>query len=137
MSVKKVVISYEEYGEMANYITKMLKSFKSFSYIVGIPRGGLPLAVHLSHNLGIPLLDYNELSTVTSGNIMVVDDILDTGVTMEEALKVASHLNPFIVVLHWKPQSTITPDIFAKHTTDWVTYPWERKDEVPNRPGYI
>ena len=133
--VKKVFITYEEFSKMADYLFRLLRGIKSFDYIVGIPRGGLPLAVHLSHNLNIPMVNFN-LPIREDAKIILVDDVLDTGKTMEETLEKYSHLNPYIVVLHWKPCSTVIPDAFVKHTTEWIVYPWERKDEKPNREMY-
>ena len=51
---------------------------KKFEGVYGIPRGGLCLAVALSHSLGLPLLDKPK------NNSLIVDDVYDTGCTLEK-----------------------------------------------------
>ena len=53
---------------------------KKFKSIFGIPRGGLVLAVKLSHLLDIPLVLNREDIT---GHTLIVDDIADSGGTLE------------------------------------------------------
>ena len=45
---------------------------RSFKGVFGIPRGGLCLAVGLSHSLGIPLL------TTPDNQCLIVDDVFET-----------------------------------------------------------
>ena len=52
------------------------------TFIFGIPRGGLVLAVRLSHLLDIPLLIKDPLSNEAIGNVLIVDDISDSGRTL-------------------------------------------------------
>jgi len=87
--------------------------------VTGIARGGLIPAVLLSHKLGLPYTD------VISPNTLVVDDICDSGVTLEKAPGV------YTAVLHYKPHtSCFQPSIWSEiHKGDeWVIYPWERED---------
>jgi hypoxanthine phosphoribosyltransferase len=62
-------------------------------------------------------------------NVMVVDDVADTG----ESLKVAvEHLEACgakairTATLYYKPQSCFKPDFFIVQTEQWVVFPWER-----------
>ena len=57
---------------------------KKFEGVYGFPRGGLCLAVALSHSLGIPLLDEPK------NNSLIVDDIYDTGYTLEKVKHIKS-----------------------------------------------
>ena len=50
--------------------------FKEFSGIYGVPRGGLCLAVSLSHKLNI------ELISEPLKNSLIVDDVYETGLTL-------------------------------------------------------
>ena len=53
--------------------------------VYGLPRGGLPIAVSLSHKLDLPLLmNYYDRKIVTDKKILVVDDIADTGHTLKD-----------------------------------------------------
>ena len=110
-----------------------------YKMIVGIPRGGMIIAVWLSHQLNIQLIDgFNSLydwycDIHNPERILIVDDIVDTGKTLQELKD-----NGIIcdtAALHYKPRSIIKPTYFSKEVENdlWVSYPWERDDEVPNR----
>ena len=90
--------------------------------VTGIARGGLIPAVLLSHKLGLPYTD------VISPNTLVVDDICDSGVTLEKAPGV------YTAVLHYKPHtSCFQPTMWAdiNEGDEWLIYPWETKDSDP------
>ena len=70
-------LSWIEFDECINSIYKQCKN-KNFEGVYGFPRGGLCLAVALSHSLGLPLL--NE----PKNNSLIIDDIYDTGYTLEK-----------------------------------------------------
>lgn len=99
--------------------------------IVGVPRGGLPLAIWLSHRTGIPFSPMNPLHGLPERGrgFIVVDDIVDSGNTASHA----SDVNPDAVFL-----AMITPggEMFSKfgvscsgaitHARDtWFVFPWE------------
>ena len=67
-------------------MSEFVKDYKEKGYkvdaVYGPPRGGLPIAVTLSHRLNIPLIkDYWE--TEKLDRVLIVDDIADTGKTLE------------------------------------------------------
>ncbi len=99
-------------------IKKFARRKGGFDGIHGIPRGGLPIAVKLSHELNLPIL----IGGVTK-NTLVVDDVSDTG----------SMLAPFkdreaiIVTIFYKPWSKVVPDIWLRKTEDHIVFPWEKK----------
>lgn len=83
--------------------------------IYGIPRGGLVVAVALSHQLNLPLSDSVGLNT------LVVDDISDTGKTL------APYKEHLTATIHYRRGSEVQPDIWVRLKTDkWILYPWER-----------
>ena len=67
-------LSWIEFDECINSIYKQCKN-KKFEGVYGFPRGGLCLAVALSHSLGLPLLEEPK------NNSLIIDDIYDTGYT--------------------------------------------------------
>ena len=85
----------------------------------------------VSHKLGIPFINSNELDPITwwkkkNNSILVIDDICDSGETLQ-------YYQPYYTTatLHYKPQvSSITPHIYCKAVVEdeWVVYPWERED---------
>jgi len=91
--------------------------------IYGLPRGGLPIAVSLSHALELPLLmNYYDRKIVTDKKILVVDDIADTGHTLKDF----QNENNVICTIHYHPQSIVKPDVWVWDKGDnWIVYPWE------------
>jgi len=67
--------TWDEFDKSVEHIAKKCKSF-NFSGIYGVPRGGLCLAVALSHKLKINLISQPKK------NSLIVDDIYDTGFTL-------------------------------------------------------
>ena len=67
--------SWKDFDKNVEYIANQCR-FLEFSGIYGIPRGGLCLAVALSHKLKIKLI------SEPIKNSLIVDDIYETGITL-------------------------------------------------------
>ena len=137
----KVMISYATYGLLLSKLVEKIKTFGvEFSHVYGISRGGLPIAVHLSHSLGIKFLESNwhEWEIDNNSFILVVDDVNDTGRTLKETVELFNHfkIKSTTAVLYNKPWSLHSVGISVEYTKDWIIFPWERSDEIPNRSGY-
>jgi len=91
------------------------------SGIHGIPRGGLVLAVALSHRLELPLLSEPQ------PGCLVVDDVFETGRTLapyrdlEEATLLVwiSKAEPL-----WWQAVEVDP------SPDWIVFPWENAERA-------
>ena len=72
------MISYFTWSEFDKSVEQIANKcrFKEFSGIYGVPRGGLCLAVALSHKLKIELL------SEPLKNSLIVDDVYETGLTL-------------------------------------------------------
>lgn len=62
-------------------------------------------------------------------NILVVDDVADTGESLLVALehvraRGAGQIRT--VTIYYKPHSRFKPDFFAETTPEWIIFPWER-----------
>lgn len=91
--------------------------------IYGIPRGGLPLAVSLSHRLQVPILQTITDSIFYSGHILVVDDISDSGKTLQ---RIALPMRAITATIHITKHTDFIPDFhYVPRHADWVHYPWE------------
>ncbi len=130
-AVKTIIFTWKDFQEAVEVIVNGLRkvdrerrgysieelglSFKSFDGIYGIPRGGLVLAVCLSHRLDLPLRDSVNDRTI------VVDDIADTGETL------FPYRDNLIATIHWVEGSKVKPKVYALEKTrgEWVRYPWE------------
>ena len=69
--------TWSEFDKSVEYIAKECK-YEVFSGIYGVPRGGLCLAVALSHKLKINLISEPQKDS------LIVDDIYETGLTLNK-----------------------------------------------------
>ncbi len=119
MSEIPYLYSWEAFTRDADLIAHTLrKKFarKHFDGIYGIPRGGLVLAVTLSHRMKLPML------LAPTKHSLVVDDIADTG----ETLRHYREIGAAIVTLFYHRQSIVIPDVWIREKKKkWIHYPWE------------
>ena len=85
------------------------------SGVYGLPRGGLPLAVALSHRMRVPLLQAPEPWA------LVVDDVYETGRTLEPFRG-----EPWLVAV-WMSKAAPTWWEAAEvvSSSEWLVFPWE------------
>ena len=90
----KEFVSWELIDDCVTDIAFYLKDTgKDFVGVFGVPRGGSLLAVMLSHKLDIPYI--TDFWRVGDGDIVVIDDIADTGKTfsfIKNNLKLKMHI---------------------------------------------
>jgi hypoxanthine phosphoribosyltransferase len=94
--------------------------------IGGLPRGGLIPAVLLSHKMNIPFVSQANIAGVV-GNILIVDDICDSGRTLKR-FKFES--NVYTATIHYKSTAEYEPNFWWRLASpnEYIYYPWERKD---------
>ena len=108
-------LKWIEFEECVSSISKKCKN-KRFEGVYGFPRGGLCLAVALSHSLGIPLLDEPQDYS------LIVDDIYDTGYTLEKIKHIkGSEAHVWIS----KKQPTWWNTYKYIKAKEWIIFPWE------------
>ena len=140
----KKKITYHEYEQLLNSLVYQIKKsyhIKDTTNIYGIERGGLPIAIHLSHFLDIKYSGgFSELikqkDIIPEGNkIMIVDDICDTGKTFDDLKFICDKVDCYFVSLFLKPRSIFIPDYYVKNINNstWVVFPWEKIEEETNR----
>lgn len=66
---------------------------------------------------------------ISKKNVLVVDDVADTGESLKLALdhvleKGAGKI--MTATVFYKPHSKFKPDFFADTTSNWIIFPWER-----------
>ena len=112
------MLDWDEFNSCIKRITHACKA-NQFSGVYGFPRGGLCLAVAMSHSLKIPFLE--ELRA----GCLVVDDVYETGKTLNQILEV-----PDITTFVW--HSKVTPQwwnaVEVSDRDEWLVFPWERRD---------
>ena len=116
----KIPLDWGEIDRLVDILCeKIITELPSIDSVMGLPRGGLIPAVMVSHRLSLPLV------TLPEPHTLVIDDIADSGATLEKSPGV------YTAVLHYKPHtSSFKPTIWAEeHNSDeWLIYPFERSD---------
>ena len=116
--MKKLYISWDEYGVMLYNLEEKIEG--TFDGVYGLPRGGLPIAVYMSHKLNLPLLFY------PTKNSLIVDDISDTGKTLQNLP------NKKIATLFSTDWTITKPDWFVDkklNKDEWIVFPYENEQE--------
>ena len=115
---KKRYYSWKEFDDDIKKIVEQVR-YLGVKNIYAIPRGGLILGVHLSHILKLPLAD------TPYGNVLVVDDISDTGETL---LQWGKKTHASIATLYWKSGTKTLPDYTVRsyYPNEWIVFPWEK-----------
>ncbi len=141
-------ISWTSYGRLASELAEMVARSKiELELVIGIARGGIPLAMVLADQLGLKLDIINVksysgiakrgrvaiVSTLTedikSRNLLLVDDLIDAGDTIETVTDFLSKREPKSIrtaVMFTKPWSRPRPDFSLDVLEEWVVFPWER-----------
>ena len=110
--------TWEEFDKSVEVISKKSREW-DLTGIYGIPRGGLCLAVALSHKLNLEVL------SEPKENILIVDDIYDSGKTLNSYNKYIGS-KYFVLISKSKPTWWHTVHLLCKD--QWIIFPWEDKD---------
>jgi len=141
---RKIIYTEKKYEKDVNKLINIIKTseLKDFSVIYAIPRGGVPLGTELSERLKITLktrlndvLTYMVEHKINSDQILVVDDIVDSGQTL---LKVKHKLPQCFFISLWRKHSCdFIPDLSINMCMDnvWIKFPWEKEDEEMELTG--
>ena len=120
--------SWKDFDKSVEYIANQCR-FSEFSGIYGIPRGGLCLAVALSHKLKIKLI------SEPIKNSLIVDDIYETGITLNPLKDIEGAM---FFVLFSKINPTWWNTVNMAANQEWVVFPWENpKNSHIDRDEYI
>jgi hypoxanthine phosphoribosyltransferase len=68
---------------------------------------------------------------IRGSNVLVTDEVCQTGHTMEMILAHVDRFSPLEVrtaVLHVKPERSFHPDYYNGEVEQWVVYPWETEE---------
>lgn len=147
--VDKRIISTEQLREYVETLIQLIdqEGFE-FNRIVGIERGGIPLArtlaahykkpmtsIRISFYKGevkqeAPIVDLHGITFSPDDVVLIVDDLVDTGDTVDTFKRTLSDLciKHKIAVFFEKPQSIVKPDFCAETTEEWIVFPWEMEE---------
>ncbi|MBI3859726.1 MAG: phosphoribosyltransferase [Thaumarchaeota archaeon] len=152
-------ISWAEYGILSEALAEKVRaSGKSFDLVVGIARGGIPVAMVVSDQLdaridfinvksysgiaerGSPKILSTLTETIRGKSVLLVDDLVDHGDTMQMVKKYLSDQSPGLLqtaVLFKKPWSKEEPDYYLEVVDKWVVFPFELCEVNRPREAHI
>lgn len=115
------VLSWQQFDDAVALLAVRARS-RDLTGVYGVPRGGLCLAVALSHAMDLPLLQSPE------PDALVVDDVYETGRTLE-TLRLQFPQASFAV---WVSK---TPPLWwhaaeVVDSPEWLLFPWENGDQA-------
>jgi len=114
--------TWNEFDKSVEFIASQYKLIK-LSGIYGVPRGGLCLAVALSHKLNIQLIKK------PIKNSLIVDDVFETGITLSNFKNIEGA--KFFVLVSKKEPIWWNTVIFT-NKDEWIVFPWENSKNVTN-----
>lgn len=147
-----ICYGYEEFEKDIKELSKLVKDEFYPEAILAVARGGLTVGHFMASALNNKNLfafnsihyedahhgDTRKLDTVKIFNIpdlseykkvLIVDDIIDTGESMVEILKVFKEKYPNIefktATLFYKEKALVKPDFTIKEAKDWVVFLWD------------
>ena len=144
--MKKLYYSYDEFRKDTLQLLQILPQ-KEFDTIIGVARGGLTLAHMLSEALDIRNVqsistqlydDTQKRDSITiietcslesSKNILIVDDIADSGETLKALYNHLTLTYPQLhfktATLFYKQSSCFESDYWVKEADTWIEFFWE------------
>jgi len=140
-------VSWPEYGILAEALAEEVHSGgKRYDLVVGVVRGGMPVAMVVSDHLdvkidfinvksyvgigkrGVPKILSTLTEEITGKNVLIVDDLVDQGDTMRTVVEHLSAQSPNLLeaaVLFKKPWTRFEPDYYLEVVDRWVVFPFE------------
>ena len=119
--------TWSEFDKSVDYIANQCELCK-LAGIYGVPRGGLCLAVALSHKLNIQLIEK------PLKNSLIVDDVYETGGTLSNFKDIEGAIF-YVIISKKKPIWWNTVNL--SHKKEWIVFPWESKNnELKDKREY-
>jgi hypoxanthine phosphoribosyltransferase len=143
--METVNISWQQIENEVNKIANTILSKKdNFDVVIGLSRGGLIPGVMLSHKLNLPFIplvwqtrdgskkDKKLLKQYNKETTLVIDDLIDSGKTFYEVIKVAPNVKYAAL---FDKQISLNSEYFSKNLdycgsllyndNRWLIFPWE------------
>ena len=109
-------LSWQEFDRAVEHLAAHARQLSGLCGIHGVPRGGMVLAVALSHRLELPLLEQ------PCAGCLVVDDVYETGQTLAPYRQLEGcHVLVWISKAEplWWHAAEVTS------AQEWLLFPWE------------
>lgn len=146
---RALFVTWEDVHRASMRVAESIESSGSeVEVIVGVLRGGVIPARLIADRLGVEDLGVLEVKFYTGPSerierpylrqpltldvkgrrVLVVDDVSDTGLTLQVALESVRLYQPEKVLtaaLYVKPWTRLVPDFYSERTDKWIVFPWE------------
>lgn len=144
------LVGWDVIDEGANEVVDKIEAsgFKP-DVVLGILRGGIVPARLIADRLGVddiavmevklykatgikgerPYIRQPPVLPLTGRRVLIVDDISDSGLTLQLAVEAVNLYMPVEVrtaSIYIKPWTELVPDYYAFTTRNWIVFPWER-----------
>jgi hypoxanthine phosphoribosyltransferase/molybdopterin converting factor small subunit len=150
-----IELQYVTWDEVDKYsqlvASKIMKDGYKPDVIIGIMRGGIVPARIIADFLGVrdlgiievmfyqrpgetrhkPVIRQPLTLDISEKNVLIVDDVSDTGKSLQVALSAINLYGPDQIktaTLFIKPWSTFIPDYYGASSTKWIVFPWEKHE---------
>ena len=149
-------ISWSELLIDINLLSNKLKNSINIDWVIAIADGGIIPGTILYKELKLSNFEFckacryvgnnsakDDLNIIKvpnnlSGNILLFDEMVDEGVTLDKMKKALINSNSkinnvYTAVLYVNPNSKIEPDFFVKNydPSYWLVFPWEVDENEP------
>jgi len=138
-----IAISWDDVQRDAVRLAAMLRPLGPWRGVVAVARGGLVPGALIARALGIRLIETVSIATYQGEDLgrphllkepaaagdgegwLVVDDLVDTGTTMEIVRTILTRAH--VAVLYAKPAGRPLADSFVREfpQDSWLDFPWE------------
>ncbi|GAA0322522.1 phosphoribosyltransferase family protein [Kineococcus aurantiacus] len=157
---EREVLTWSTFGEaVRDLASRIARDGYRPEVLLGIARGGLPLAAGLAYALDVketatinvefytgvdsrlpepvvlpPSVDLSELA---GRDVLVVDDVADTGRTLGVVVRMCAEAGVRVrsAVVYRKPTTTLAPEYAWRETDRWIEFPWSAQGPVPELGG--
>lgn len=116
----KRLLTWREFDTAVGIIARLAPERATPAGVFGFERGGLPLAVALSHRLNVPLV------SVIREDTLVVDDVFETGRTFAALIHHPPELKWVWALKRRGLAHVHYVQAFPPET--WLVFPWETKE---------
>ena len=144
--MEKLYYSYDLFKEDTQKLVNSCRDYEP-DVLLAVARGGLTLAhlmaqamdmrnlytlnsVHYEGELKLDTFNVFNIPDVSHAKrVLIIDDIVDSGETMEEILKILKEKFPNaefkLATLFYKKTAVLQPDYTVREATQWIDFFWE------------
>ncbi len=144
--MEKYYYGYDEFIKDTLYLSKQLKEYEPDT-LLAVARGGVTLghflasaldtrrlftinSVHYEETKKLDTFDIFNIPDLSDAKkVVIIDDIVDSGETMREIVKLLQKKFPEcefkIATIFYKPTAVIEADFKVKEAKEWIDFFWE------------